>query len=253
MRQAHAIDQAPKTVAPAQRPTLRAGAATAEATPGEPAPRSAQAEHILDVATSLFARGGFEGVTTRQIAAAAGLNIATVHHHVGTKGALYRAVVQRLYDEERALVDHLLATAEELALDDAAALRALFSELAGTAVDLMDRSPLRARLYLRRWLEESPGADQPEARQLLALYGALDQLIARAQASGLVQPALDRALFLRSFDWLIYGYFVSGPIDWARWRGDPHAPGQVAAFKQYLDEYLVRMLGLEQAPRGGKG
>ncbi len=252
MRQAHATNQPPKH-APTAAATAPAATATAEAPAADGAPRSAQAEHILDVATGLFAQRGFEGVTTRQIASAAGLNIATVHHHVGTKGDLYRAVVQRLYDEERALVDQLLARAAELSLDDAAALQALFSELAGTAVDLMDRSPLRARLYLRRWLEEPPGADQPEARQLLALYGVLDQLIARAQVSGLVQQTLDRALFLRSFDWLIYGYFVSGPIDWTRWRGDPHAPGQVAAFKQYLNEYLVRMLGLEQAPRGGKG
>ena len=53
------------------------------------APVSASRERIIRAAAALFARNGFHGVTTRQIAAMAELNISTVHYHVGSKQDLY--------------------------------------------------------------------------------------------------------------------------------------------------------------------
>jgi TetR/AcrR family transcriptional regulator len=52
-------------------------------------------QQILDVAMSLFARQGFEGTTTRQIARVARVNEAIIFRHFPTKEDLYWAIIER--------------------------------------------------------------------------------------------------------------------------------------------------------------
>ena len=47
---------------------------------------------LLREAESLFAKRGFEGVRTRDVASAANVNISTLHFHWKNKGTLYEAV-----------------------------------------------------------------------------------------------------------------------------------------------------------------
>ena len=51
-------------------------------------------QQILDVATQLFARQGYEGTTTRQIAESAEVNEAIIFRHFSTKEDLYWAVIE---------------------------------------------------------------------------------------------------------------------------------------------------------------
>lgn len=51
---------------------------------------------IMDVATGLFARQGFEGTTTRQIAERAGVNEALLFRHFPSKEKLYWTVIEEL-------------------------------------------------------------------------------------------------------------------------------------------------------------
>jgi len=60
---------------------------------------------ILDAAESLFARHGFYGVTTRQVAAEAGVDTALIHYYFGAKRELFDAVFLRraeIVNQERA-------------------------------------------------------------------------------------------------------------------------------------------------------
>lgn len=52
-------------------------------------------ETILDAAEGLFARHGFHGVTTRQVAAEAGVDTALIHYYFGAKRELFDAAFQR--------------------------------------------------------------------------------------------------------------------------------------------------------------
>ena len=54
-------------------------------------------EHILDEATRLFARQGYDRVTVRDIAAATGLSMPTLYHYFGDKENLYREVEAKSY------------------------------------------------------------------------------------------------------------------------------------------------------------
>lgn len=48
---------------------------------------------ILDAAAGAFSESGYVGATTRTVAARAGVNVATLHYHYGSKEGLYRAVL----------------------------------------------------------------------------------------------------------------------------------------------------------------
>lgn len=52
-------------------------------------------EQILDVATAIFARRGFQGATTRQIAERSGVTEAIIFRHFSSKDELYWAVIER--------------------------------------------------------------------------------------------------------------------------------------------------------------
>lgn len=53
-------------------------------------------QQIMQVATGLFARQGFEGTTTRQIAEEAGVNEALLFRHFPSKENLYCALIEEL-------------------------------------------------------------------------------------------------------------------------------------------------------------
>lgn len=57
-----------------------------------PSPKS---ERILDAAEELFALHGYDGVTLRQIATQAGVDVALANYHFGKKLDLFNAVFQR--------------------------------------------------------------------------------------------------------------------------------------------------------------
>ena len=59
---------------------------------------SATQEKILDSAEALFMEHGFEATTLRQITAAAGVNLAAVNYHFGSKEELFQAVLTRRLD-----------------------------------------------------------------------------------------------------------------------------------------------------------
>jgi AcrR family transcriptional regulator len=55
-------------------------------------------ERILTAATQLFARLGYRGTTTRQIASEAGVNEVTIYRRYGSKRKLYCAVIESELD-----------------------------------------------------------------------------------------------------------------------------------------------------------
>src|SRR3546814_17714118 len=72
-------------------------------------------EIILDTAEALFARQGHDGTSMRQITSEAGVNLAAVNYHFGSKEALVQAVLKRrlaiLNQERLRLLDQLEAEA----------------------------------------------------------------------------------------------------------------------------------------------
>ena len=57
---------------------------------------SSTRESILDTAEALFAQQGHDGTSMRQITGAAGVNLASVNYHFGSKESLVQVLKRRL-------------------------------------------------------------------------------------------------------------------------------------------------------------
>jgi AcrR family transcriptional regulator len=79
-------------------------------------------EQIITVAERLFADKGFAGTTLRNVVSEAGVNLAAVNYHFGSKEELFRAVVARfarpVVEKELSLLSELKAGAELPSVDE---------------------------------------------------------------------------------------------------------------------------------------
>ena len=58
-------------------------------------------DRIIDAAMTVFRRHGFRRSSIEQAAEAAGLTRQALYHHFDSKEALFRAVIERLYQDAR--------------------------------------------------------------------------------------------------------------------------------------------------------
>ncbi|WP_263385602.1 CerR family C-terminal domain-containing protein [Granulicella arctica] len=72
---------------------------------------------LLDVATGLFSERGFDGVSTREIANAAGTTLPSIAHHFGSKQGLYLAVFSSISEEMERQLSPVLAAATDALRD----------------------------------------------------------------------------------------------------------------------------------------
>jgi AcrR family transcriptional regulator len=139
---------------------------------------------ILDAAEELFMQHGFEGASMRMLTAGAGVNLAAVNYHFGSKDALIEAVFRRRLDP---------MNAERLA-----ALERLEQEAGGKALTaaVIIRAFIGASL---RMIEDTHGGGRSFSRLLGRAYTEpakpIRQLIGRMYA-----PAMERfkAAFVRA-------------------------------------------------------
>ena len=96
-------------------------------------------ERILDAAEHLFMAHGYEGTSMRQITGEAGVNLAAVNYHFGSKESLMQKVFRRrldwLNDERMRVLDELERTAEGKALKPSQIVDGFFGTLLRMAED----------------------------------------------------------------------------------------------------------------------
>jgi AcrR family transcriptional regulator len=198
---------------------------------------------ILASALDLFADGGMKGVTTREVAAAAGVSLAMIHHYFGNKEGLFRACLESTQDELGGLgVELKAALAESSGAPIAVLERAIrigfqFARGHRAAVRLMQRSIVDA------------GEVDPQIRAT-RLIPFLDQMSdALALITG--RPAGRLRLAIQSTIFLVVRYAISHDSELALLAGVPpaHASSASAAALVLIEDHLVEsglaMLGIE--------
>src|SRR5881394_149494 len=91
---------------------------------------------ILDAAESLFMEHGFEATSLRQLTAAAGVNLAAVNYHFGSKEELFQAVLTRRLDPMNHERIELLARLERDAGDKPIACERILAAMLTPALRL---------------------------------------------------------------------------------------------------------------------
>ena len=150
---------------------------------------------ILRAATDAFAASGFAGATTRAIAARAGVNVATLHYHFGSKEGLYLHVMEAAFRQMAGIVEADMARGESP--------RVRLRRLADDLFALFETHVDEARLWYAIYYGPPQGAPffdfDSNHRKVV---GAVRRLIADGIAAGEFAPGN-----LDDLTWIYLGVF----------------------------------------------
>jgi TetR/AcrR family transcriptional regulator, repressor for neighboring sulfatase len=158
-----------------------------------PSGREQVVAKLVDAAADLFAASGPDGVSLRQVAAAAGVNYGLIHQYIGTKDDLVHLVFRRVSEQ----------AAERFSR--AGDLDAAVDELIGVG-----RQPTRYVAMLAWALIQ--GRD---ATALLGRSPALEALLARVEAERDARPDVRErvaAAVALNLGWQLFGPFIRNGV-----------------------------------------
>lgn len=163
---------------------------------------------LLDAASRLFLKHGFERVTARQIAAAADTTPAMIHYYFGNKLGLFRAMLERAIAPVRELIAGTLSHAG--AVVDPAVLIRMHMRTAAA-------NPWIATLIVNEVLAEKGRFRSTFIREIAGRQAPLVmELLQRARVSGSVRKDLDvRLAALSLISLCIFPFLaraVAGPM-----------------------------------------
>jgi AcrR family transcriptional regulator len=104
-------------------------------------------DRILDAAVRVFRRHGFRRSSMEQAAEEAGLTRQALYHHFASKEALFRAVLERLYENALAAEAAAARAAEEKGADLADILMAEIAARLGALLAALEGSPHLEELF----------------------------------------------------------------------------------------------------------
>ncbi len=215
--------------------------------PGGPESRA----RLLEAAGKLFARDGFDAVSTRALARAAGANLAAITYHFGGKQGLYHAVLRQLVDDTEPLVAPVIerlgagvkaAGADRKAL---AGLAAWFIRHLFTAI--LSQEPIRWQMamVLREFYEPSEEFPMLLRERVNPLHDAVAGLVAAATGQGARAPETLLLTHAVLGQCMMFG--AARTVVWARLDWDGYTPERVERIIATVTPAVLAMLGLPDA------
>lgn len=170
--------------------TKPARARIAPTVPGRPGPAKPAAEkdgreRILAVAIRSFSEQGYEGTTTAGIAREVGVTQPLVHHHFGSKEALWRAAMDVLFADVVPLTAGVGDTPEAQLLDGVERF-----------VRFVAARPEATRVIAREGAAPSPRLTYLIDRYLRSAFGSVVEALRAGQKSGAFRTELRPELIL---------------------------------------------------------
>lgn len=195
--------------------------------------QSDTAERILEAALEAFSQEGFEGARTRDIAARAKVTLGLVQYHFGTKDDLWKAAVERAFQDLETGLDSLLANSG--ALDERWLLRQLIHNhvrfvAENTAFIRIMHDEGKRRGPRMRWLTD---------RYVKPLFDKVTPLVARSQESGILRRDVDPIHFVYTLVGAV-GMIFHQSEECRRITGiDPTAPAAIEAHIRAVESLFL--------------
>jgi TetR/AcrR family transcriptional regulator len=150
---------------------------------------------LLETALDVFSRKGFEGATTKEIAAAAGITEAVIFRHFPTKQALYSAVL----DDKLHSHANSPWLAEVKARMEANDDEGLFRTLAQNILEFYRKDTRFERMMLFAALEGHDLALANLRSHAVPFFQTLEKYIRRRQAEGALRNLKSGSILLAIF------------------------------------------------------
>jgi AcrR family transcriptional regulator len=201
------------------------------------APGSTKAR-ILDAAQEVFAAKGFEGASTREIAARAEVNISSLHYHWESKETLYLAIFERIFQQ---LVDLLRDEVATPKSDDDA--RAVIERAMGVTFDFYIENPTIPKLLMRRMMETEPvekSAMRESVGPALRVFAEWVRSFAPDRL-----PEKDVSFFMLAVQSVLFMSMLESPLVEGLLGGTVQDPGVRARVRRQMIQLVVTLLGVD--------
>jgi AcrR family transcriptional regulator len=198
-------------------------------------------ERILQAATELFAERGYDSTSTRTIAEAVGLNIATVAYHVGAKGELHLEVMRRAHRAQR---DAMAGPLADLAGIEAspAAVRAGLARFVDAYLDFCVANPHVPALWMRRWLAEGEDVAELESDYAGPLVREVSTVVRTVLDRAGLAADLDVDMLVFTIVWTSHSFVRAGVIDHSGRRLSAHDLAMLTRFRRHLHDVVDRLV-----------
>jgi AcrR family transcriptional regulator len=201
---------------------------------------------ILSAAQEVFAAKGFEGASTREIAARAEVNISSLHYHWESKERLYLAIFERIFQQ---LVDLLR---DEIVMPESAAeARAVVQRAMGITFDFYVDNPTIPKLLMRRMME-SEAVEPSGMRAALAPTWKEFAEWTRTFTGNRLQEK-DMSFFLLTVQSVLFVSMLDTPFVSNLLGGSIHDPTVRTRVREQLIQLVETLLGLDGIHTWGKG
>ncbi len=199
-------------------------------------------QRILDSAEKLFAQHGFQGTSTRQIAAEAGISIQTLHYHCENKLNLYHMVLKRSVIPVTRMIDHHVQLMLAHNLSDDSVLREYTDRIIDELFNTLSENPNYAPLFLRQWLERDTELRKVEQEELTPSISEWVRQV-EANVNGERRYGIDLPLVLLSLSWIYWGLNVSPQFIGSLLGFDPESLEYRHRLKEHAKNITDRILG----------
>jgi TetR/AcrR family transcriptional regulator, regulator of cefoperazone and chloramphenicol sensitivity len=199
---------------------------------------------LLIEATKIFAEKGYARASTREICAAAGLNVAAIHYHYGGKEGLYRAV---LLGPIQAVAGQL-AGFDEPGLTLVQSLRRLLGAFVGDDGSTAAGADDGVRLYLREMLEPTPMFAAAVGQHIGPVHNAIARLFARH--IGIAEPDEDAHRLVFGLIAMAHDYCMSREFMKAVAPRLLEGPDALKRARERLIDWGLALVAHERARRG---
>lgn len=162
-------------------------------------------EKLIRAAMELFAEDGYDKVSIRQIAAAAGVNSSMISYYFNGKSGLYEAIVKELLQN----FDSFIGSVRAEEVEPREGLRLYVQTISRLYAKY---PPSFVKLVYRELLNPSEIFEQVAVGRFRQNFGVLLNLIERGKAQGLFRTDLDSGKMLMMFISSISLYFLARPI-----------------------------------------
>ena len=164
---------------------------------------------LQDAARALFAQHGYDAVSTRAVAEAAGVNPAMIHYYFGSKQGLYEAMIADTFGPMFEALRNVLSAGPTLDPSAPTPIRRFFE----TYMHTLGANPWMPPLILREVIAENGKLRRWFINQFASRGGGLlTKLVAAEQAAGRIRSDLDPTLTALSMVSLAVFPFVAMPI-----------------------------------------
>jgi len=210
-------------------------------------PRKATGENetlkrIMNCAERLFAKQGYSGTSTRQLANAAGISIQTLHYHYGGKKNLYDKVLEHSIIPVTKAINGHIQNMIELDLKDDSVLADSINKLIDDLFGILHEHPHYPSLFFRQWLEQDSELRRVEWEKLVPYIrkwvSQVEEKIDEKRRHG-----IDLPLTFISLSLVYWGLFSNPPFISGFLNMKPESLEYIQRLKTHAKEITAKILG----------